>query len=193
MSTQAKTLLTPEEYLEIERKAEFKSEYHQGEMFAMAGARETHNLVATNAIRDFANQLRRGPCRVYPSDMRVHVPATGLYTYPDIVVVCEKPQFADQELDTLLNPLVLVEVLSPTTEAYDRGRKFEHYRSITSLREYLLLSTDRMQADLYVRQPDGKWLLSSANRGEDSIVLPSIQCQLLLSDVYEKVDFSAGS
>jgi Uma2 family endonuclease len=118
-------LLTPQEYLDIERKAEFRSEYHAGEMFAMAGAREGDNLINGNAAGELRNQLRRTSCRVYSNEMRVQIPAADLYVYPDVVVVCDQPRFADQELDTLLNPLVLAEVPSPSTEAYDRGKKFE--------------------------------------------------------------------
>jgi Uma2 family endonuclease len=120
--------------------------------------------------------------------MRARVSATGLYTYPDVVVVCGEPQFLDERRDTLLNPSLLIEVLSASTEAYDRGRKFEHYRSIESLREYLLVASDRVHADLYTRQPDGRWLLTSAGRLEDSLELQSIGCRLALADLYEKVD-----
>ena len=160
MSTQPKTFLTPEQYLDIERKAEYKSEYYRGEMFAMAGASLAHNTLVANLIGEFHGKLRAGPCRVLPSDMRVRVTSTGLYTYPDVVVVCGEPRVLDNQMDTLLNPSVLVEVLSPSTEDYDRGRKFEQYQSIESLREYLMLASDRVHADLYTRQPDGRWLLA---------------------------------
>src|ERR1051325_5141739 len=130
MSYQRKTLLTPEEYLAIERKSEVKHEYFAGEMFAMVGASKWHNLIAANVIRVLGNQLLDRPCNVYPSDMRVKARATGMYTYPDVVVACAEEQFDDAERDTLLNPVVIIEVLSESTEAYDRGRKFEHYQSI---------------------------------------------------------------
>jgi Uma2 family endonuclease len=193
MSTQAKPFLTPEQYLEIERKAEFKSEYYQGEMFAMSGARYAHTVVGGNIFAALHQQLRHAPCTVSSSDLRVLVSATGLYTYPDVVVVCGEPKFLDGHFDVLLNPILLVEVLSPSTEAYDRGRKFKHYRAIESLQAYLMVSSDLVQADLYTRQPDGGWLLTSASRLEDVISLPSIACQLKLADLYEKVDFSAQS
>ena len=188
MSTQPKTFLTPEHYLAIEREAEYKSEYYQGEMFAMAGAGWVHNLLVANLIAGLHPQLRSRPCRVCPSDMRVRVRATGLYTYPDVVVVCGEPQFLDERRDTLLNPSLLIEVLSPTTEAYDRGQKFEHYRSIESLREYLLVASDRVHVDQYTCQADGRWLLTSADRLEDSLDLQSIGCRLALLDLYEKTD-----
>lgn len=192
MATQPKTLLTPEQYLEIERAAEYKSEYYGGEMFAMAGAREAHNLVVTNAVRELANQLRPKPCRVYSNDMRVRVRTTNLYTYPDVVAVCGDPQFLDEQRDTLLNPVLLVEVLPPSTEAYDRGRKFDHYKTLDSLRDYLLIATDRLHADLYTRQPDGRWLLTSASRLEDSLTLDSVDARLLMADIYEKVELPAN-
>ncbi|HEY6345282.1 MAG TPA: Uma2 family endonuclease [Bryobacteraceae bacterium] len=189
MSTHPRTLLTPQEYLEIERKAEFRSEYRAGEMFAMAGAREAHNLINGNAAGELRNQLRRTPCRVYSNEMRVLVPAADLYVYPDVVVVCDQPRFADEEFDTLLNPLVLVEVLSASTEAYDRGKKFEYYATLPSVREYLLLTTEYMHADLFTREAGGKWVVSSASRAEDFIEFSSIPCRLSLRDAYEKVEF----
>ena len=192
MSTQPKTFLTPEQYLEIERKAEYKSEYFNGEMFAMAGARLAHNLLVANLVRELGQQMRSRPCLILPSDMRVCVSATGLYTYPDVVGICGEPQFLDDQTDTLLNPALVVEVLSHSTEAYDRGRKFESYKSIESLREYLLVASDRIHADLYNRQPDGRWLLTSADKLEDSLTLESVGAQLTLADLYEKVEFSAA-
>ena len=188
MSTLSKTFLTAEEYLEIERKAEYKSEYYQGEMFAMAGASEAHNLLVWNLIRELGQQLRSRPCHAYPSDMRVRVSPDALYTYPDVVVVCGERQFLTEQKDTLLNPSLLVEVLSPSTEAYDLGRKFEHYRSIESLGEYLVVATDRIHASLFTRQADGSWLLRSASRMEDSLDLQSVGCRLTLADLYEKVE-----
>ena len=189
MSTQ---VLTPEQYLEIERKVEGKNEYYQGEMFAMARVSYVHTVVAGNTAAELSRQLRPTPYTVSISDLRVRVSATGLYTYPDVVVACE-PKFLDGHFDVLLNPVLLVEVLSPSTEAYDRGRKFKHYRAIESLQAYLMVSTDCVQADLHTRQPDGGWLLTSASRLEDVLSLQSIACQLTLADLYEKVDFSAQS
>jgi len=191
VSTLPKTFLTPEQYLEIERQAERKSEYFNGEMFAMAGAKEAHNLLVANLVGRLHEQLRSRPCRVYPSDMRVRVSATGLYTYPDVIAVCGQPRFLDDQKDTLLNPDLIVEVLSPSTEACDRGRKFEQYKSLESLREYLLVASDRVHADLYARHTDGRWLLTSADRMEDSLALESVGAQLTLADLYEKVELPA--
>jgi Uma2 family endonuclease len=190
VSTQPKTFITPEQYLEIERAAEFKSEYYQGEMFAMAGAVRGHNLIVMNAAGLIWGQLRKRPCEAYSNDMRILIPATGLYTYPDLVALCGERKFQDARQDTLLNPNLIIEVLSPTTEAYDRGRKFDHYRSIESLNEYLLISCDRIHTDLFTKQPDGRWLLTSADKLEDSVDLPSIGCRLNLADLYEKVELT---
>ena len=189
MSTEPKPWLTPEQYLEIERLAEYKSEYYQGEMFAMAGGTWNHNLIAGHVVGQLEQQLRSRPCSVTPSDMRVLVNATGLYTYPDVIVVCGEPQFLDGQRDTLLNPTLIAEVFSPSTEAYDRGRKFENYRSIESLAEYLLISSQRVSVELFARQPDGRWLLTAANSLEDTLELPATGCRLPLAGIYEKVEF----
>jgi Uma2 family endonuclease len=188
MSAQLKIRLTPEEYLAIERKAEYKSEYYAGEMFAMAGASEPHNLIAGNTFATLHAQLRKRPCKVYPSDMRVKVSPTGLYTYPDVTVVCGKAQFDDEEKDTLLNPTVIIEVLSPSTEGYDRGRKFEHYRKLESLQEYVLIAQDTYHVEHYTRQPDNQWLLSEIEGLQGTLHLPSINCDLPLADLYDKVE-----
>jgi Uma2 family endonuclease len=188
MSTQPKNHLTPEQYLEIEEKAEYKSEYFRGEMFAMAGARRPHNLVSGNAFYQLRHQLRQSPCEVYQNDMRVLVSATGLYTYPDVVVACA-PQFLNVQESTLVNPSMIVEVLSASTEAYDRGPKFKHYRTIESLREYLLVASECLDVELRRLQPDGEWILRSFDRIEDVIDLQSIGCRLALSDLYERVEF----
>ena len=187
MSAQSQTFLTPEQYLEIERRAETRSEYWRGAMFAMAGASRDHSLLKTNLVAALGQQLRKRPCEVYSSEMRVWIPATGLYTYPDVIVVCGEPRFTDDYADTLINPAFLAEILSPSTEAYDRGRKFEHYRAVESLQEYLLVAQDRLHVDLYARQPDGTWLLREAARSEEVPELKSIGCQLPLADLYEKV------
>jgi Uma2 family endonuclease len=188
MSTQPKAFLTPEQYLEIERKAECKSEYFNGEMFAMSGASRQHNTLTVNLTVTLARQARSGGCHFFANDMRVRVTPTGLYTYPDIVVTCSKPQFIDASIDTLLNPTFLVEVLSPSTEAYDRGRKFDHYQTLASLSQYLLIAQDRIHADLFTRQPDGGWLLTGISKLEDTLDLRSIGCQLRMADLYEDVE-----
>ena len=191
MSLQPKTRLTPEEYLAIERKAEYKSEYFNGEMFAMAGASERHVLIVTNVVAELRGQLRRRPCTVYSTDLRVRVSPAGLYTYPDVVVVCGQAQFADDQKDTLLNPTLIVEVLSESTKDYDRGGKFEHYRTLMSLSEYVLIDQDKHHVEHFVRQPENRWLLSETNRLEDTIHVSSISCDLALAEVYDKVELPA--
>ncbi len=193
MSVQPKRFITPEEYLEIERAADHKSEYFNGEMFAMAGASEPHNLITANIIIALGTQLRGTPCRSYTSDLRVRVRENGLYTYPDVTVVCGESELTDDHQDTLLNPTVIVEVLSPSTEAYDRGAKFDLYRPIESLREYILVSQDRRHIDQFVRQQNGQWAFSDADGEEAEIFLPSINCRLRLSDVYDRVEITAPS
>lgn len=187
MSLQPQTRITPEEYLALERKALEKSEYLQGEIFLMPGASRKHNLVSLNIGAELRAQLRNQQSETYLGDMRVKVSPTGLYTYPDVIVVCDEPQFEDAEVDTLLNPTLIVEVLSPSTENYDRGGKFEHYRTLPSLQEYLLVAQDRCHVVHYTRQKDGTWLLAETARLEDQLRLPSINCHLSLAEVYAKV------
>ncbi len=189
MSTQAKATLSPEDYLAIERSATSKHEYFQGEIFAMGGASPAHNLIVTNTVRELSTQLKKKPCRVYANDMRVKVDASGLYTYPDLVIAGNEQRFDDTQKDTLLNPTVLIEVLSNSTEAYDRGEKFEHYRSLVSLVEYVLISQNRPHIEHYIRQADNHWLLSEANDLNASITLKKIDCELALAEVFDKVDF----
>ncbi|HXG67483.1 MAG TPA: Uma2 family endonuclease [Blastocatellia bacterium] len=188
MSSQPKTYFTPEEYLELERKAAHKSEYLNGEIFARGGASPRHVLIVTNVVSELRAQLKNRPCTVYSTDLRVRVSRTGLYTYPDVIVVCGNPQFADDHKDTLLNPTLIVEVLSKSTKDYDRGEKFEHYRTLESFREYVLVAQDRHHVEHHVRQSDNTWLLSETNRIEDTIELVSIGCRLALNEVYDKVD-----
>jgi Uma2 family endonuclease len=185
--------MAPEEYLEIERRAETRSEYLDGEMFAMSGASFAHNVIVANLIREVGQQLKRRPCQVLPSDLRLHIPATGLYTYPDVVVVCGEPRLENDHHDTLLNPTLLIEVLSPSSEAYDRGKKFEHYRSIESFVEYLLVAQDEPRIEQYLRQPAGRWLFTAVAGLDAAIALPSIQCELALAEVYDRVPLGSGS
>lgn len=163
-----------------------KSEYLDGEIFAMTGASRQHNLLSGNLYAAFRAQLRERGCEVYFSDMRVKVSATGLYTYPDVAVVCGDPRFEDAAVDTLLNPKVIVEILSPSTEGYDRGAKAEQYRALPSLTEYVLVAQDRIHVEHYLRQEDG-WLLTETDRREDVVDLPSVGARLTLADVYDRV------
>jgi Uma2 family endonuclease len=190
MSTQIKAYVTPEEYLALERKAEYKSEYLHGEIFAMTGASRGHNLISINTASSLNQQLRGRPYEVYVSDMRVKVTERGLYTYPDVVVVCDGPRFEDDYLDTLLNPTVLFEILSRTTERYDRIAKSAYYRTIQSLAEYLLVSQDDYRVEQYLRQSSGEWLLTDIRGLENVVELKSIGCTLTLRDLYDKVSLT---
>jgi Uma2 family endonuclease len=185
--------LSPEDYLALERSAEFKSEYFDGEIFAMAGASESHNLIVINTIRELSIQLKKRPCKVYANDMRVRVGPTGLFTYPDVMVVCGQAQFDDSHLDTLLNPTLIVEVLSDSTEAYDRGRKFEHYRKLESLAEYVLITQHRPHVESYRRQPDQRWVFAESDGLDSSLPLDAIDCELALAEIYDKVEFSGAA
>ena len=185
-----KTTWTPEEYLVWERSSDEKHEYFDGEVFAMAGASEEHNLLVANVVATLWVALRQRTCKVYPSDLRVKIPSTGLYTYPDASVICERPEFEDDKADTLLNPQIIFEVLSDSTEDYDRGTKFKHYRSIPSFREYLLVSQTEILVEHSIRQDDGSWLLRDHGAGE-RLVLASIGCEIAVDELYLKV-FSAS-
>lgn len=187
MTTEVERRYTVEEYLALERAAETKSEYLQGEIVAMSGASRPHNLLVTNLLASLHGQLRKKPCEVYPSHMRVQVPEADFFTYPDLAVVCTEPRLADEHFDTLLNPTVLVEVLSRSTADYDRGRKFAYYRHLESLAEYLLVAQAEVHVEHYTRQSDGSWRLEETDDPAAAIVLPSIGCVLSLAEVYEKV------
>jgi Uma2 family endonuclease len=193
MALQPQAWLSSAEYLAIERQATCRSEYVAGEMFAMAGASRRHNLIVANVIRILGNQLLASPCNVYPSDMRLKIPRTGRYTYPDVVVACAEEQFEDEHRDTLLNPVVIIEVLSDSTEAYDRGKKFEEYQRIESLVEYILIAQDHYSVECYVRQDQRTWLYSVFRSLEDIVLLSPIGCQLVLQDVYTKVDLQLST
>ncbi len=193
MNPQLKPRLTPEDYLAIERSAEFKSEYFDGEIFAMAGASRAHNSIVLNTGSEIRQHLKNRPCKAYVNDMRVKVSPTGLYTYPDVVVVCGKEQFEDTHLDTLLNPTVIIEVLSDSTEAYDRGRKFEHYRHLDSLVEYVLIAQQRPHVESYRRRPDQHWLFTECSGLDATLQLQSIDCDLALAEIYAKVELSEDS
>jgi Uma2 family endonuclease len=181
--------ITVEEYLAREREAEYKSEYLNGEIFAMAGASRPHNLIVSNICGEFYIQLKNRVCSVYPSDMRLKVSATGLYTYPDVMVACGEERFDDDNEDTLLNPTLIVEVLSKSTERQVRGAKFEHYSKLGSLQEYLLAAQHRPRLELFTKQGPGRWLLTEFESLDDVVKLTSINCELALKNVYLKVNF----
>lgn len=185
-----KRVFTPQEYLTLERQATTKSEFFDGEIYAMAGASRKHNLITLNAASELRRQLRGRPCEVYVAEMRVRVGATGLYTYPDASVVCGQPVFEDIQGDTLLNPTVLIEVLSPSTEAYDRGEKFSQYRRLPSLREYVLIAQDRVLVEHYRRRGD-LWVIGDLRSLAEVLHLESIDCQIPLSEIYYQVELES--
>lgn len=178
--------VTPEEYLARERRAEHKSEYVNGRVYAMTGASREHNLLALNVAAGLHARLRGRPCETYAADMRVHVPSTGMYTYPDVVALCGTPEIEDGHPDTLLNPAVIVEVLSSSTEAYDRGEKFAQYRAIPSLREYVLVAQGRVRVEHFARHDLG-WFLTALDSLDATLELPAVGCSLPLREVYDRV------
>jgi Uma2 family endonuclease len=186
------TTCTPEEYLAREVVAEAKSEYRDGNPYAMAGASRAHNLIAGNTFAQLHARLSGRPCETYMSDMRVKVSRTRLYAYPDVVVVCGAPRFEENQGESLLNPTVLIEVLSPSTEAYDRGAKFTHYRRLDSLREYILIAQDHVHVEHYQRRGD-QWLLTEFTTLDESLTLPVLDCQIPLREIYARVDFPAAT
>lgn len=188
MTAVAKRKLTAAQYLEIERKAEFKSEFHDGEMFARSGGNYRHSRIKTQLITTLAGYLDGKRCRPTDSDMRVKVSDTGLYTYPDASVVCGKPVFDDLLSDILLNPTAIFEVLSESTASYDRGKKFWHYRHIASLTDYILVSQDEPVIEHYSRQPNGGWLLQTVEGISGILHLPSIDCELPLAEIFQDID-----
>ena len=198
----AQTRLTPEEYIAFERKAPpdseiIRYEYLNGELIAMSGASREHNLITGNIFGELRNLLKGSGCETYASDMRVSSPLTSSYFYPDVVVVCEEPRFEDDVFDILLNPTILVEVLSPSTEAYNRGEKFSHYRQLASLQEYVLVSQDKVLVERYRRPKKHEtvpvtaqdWIFTAFQALEDILPLSSIQCELSLQEIYERVTF----
>jgi Uma2 family endonuclease len=191
MSSQRTTFITPEEYLAQERLADHKSEYFQGEVFAMSGASPRHVWIAANVTGEFRQHLKGKPCRVSASDLRLRVTPAGLYTYPDVMVVCGEPQYAEDQKDTLLNPVLIVEVLSDSTRDYDRGRKFQHYRKLPSLIEYLMIEPDEPHVEHWTRQQDNHWDFVEFDGLTQSLQLTSIGCTLPLTEVYDKIDFPA--
>lgn len=189
------TRMTAAEYLAFERAAFERHEFIDGEVVMMSGARRQHDVLAGNLYAAIHAQLRaRGrPCQPFTSDMRVRVPDSSLYTYPDLSVVCGEARFEDDQVDVLLNPTLLVEVLSPSTAAYDRGEKWERYRTIDSLREYVLVDQGRIHVEHYLRRKDGTWIFSELNDAAGILRLESIACEIRIADLYESVDLRSAT
>ncbi|MCZ2147120.1 MAG: Uma2 family endonuclease [Bryobacterales bacterium] len=181
--------LTEEEYLAVERAAEIRSEFYGGEMFAMSGGTMAHSILGSNFLAELHLSLKGRPCIVFNPDMRIKVVKTGLYAYPDLSVVRGRPLFADDKKDSLVNPSLIVEVLSPSTESYDRGRKFEHYRSIETLRDYILVSQDRVLVEHYARREAAAWLLRVYSLLEEELRIDSVSVAIPLSAIYRGIEF----
>jgi Uma2 family endonuclease len=188
MSTAVVRRYSVAEYLDFERKSDEKHEYFDGRIFAMAGGTAPHNLIGGNIYAELRNAVRERPCRAFPSDMRLRCP-TGLYTYPDVSVVCGNPEYEDSTRNVLLNPLVICEVLSPSTENYDRVGKFKHYQSIPTLREYVLISQHQVRIDHYAREPNSdRWLLTTVTDLLGVVRFPALECEVSVTEIYAKVD-----
>lgn len=189
MAVDPRPYLSVQDYLRLERQAETKSEYLDGEMVAMSGGGLRHGIIIGNLVRDIGRQLKDRPCRVVPNDLRVRIPSANVYTYPDVVVVCGEPRLEDAYADTLLNPSVLIEVLSPSTEAHDRGTKLRWYQSLDSLSEYLIVAQKAPRIERYSRHGADGWLYTAAEGLEAVLPLSSLQIELALAEVYDKVAF----
>jgi len=193
MSSQPQPALTSSQYLALERQSEIRHEFLRGEIFVMGGASRIHNQICFNLNTEIGQQFKQRDCTAYASDMRVLVDRTGLYTYPDLVITCDEPEFEDREMDTLLNPQVIIEVLSDSTEKYDRGAKFRHYRELDSIREYILVSQNQPLVEQYVRQENNDWLLKTAEGLDATFELESARCKLDLRDICAKVKFEEST
>ena len=187
MSSLPKTFLTPEEYLEQERRAEFKHEYVDGEIFAMSGASRRHSLIVTNIVRELGQQLKGKGCEVHSNDLRLRIPPGRAFLYPDVMAICGEVQLADEHNDTVLNPILIIEVLSPSTRNYDQGGKFEMYRKLPSLREYLTISQHEQRIEHHRRIENNRWELLEVDDPSAVLQLQSISCALPLAEIYDKV------
>ena len=188
MSNEPKQRMTEQEYLEFERASQLKHEFFRGEVYAMSGASRAHGLIALNIAGEIRNRLKGRPCEVFASDMRVKIDQTGLYTYPDVVACCGEIKFEDGVTDTLLNPQLIVEVLSESTESYDRSTKFRHYQNLEPLKEYVIVSQKDPFVEVYKFVSDRQWTYETASSLEDEVEFESIGCRLKMSDIYDRVD-----
>ena len=193
MALPVKKRYTAQQYLELERQAEYKSEFIDGEIFALAGALEPHNLISTNLTIALGTQLRNrpNPCKFYAGDMRVQVTESRRYTYPDTVIVCDEAKFTDDARSTLTNPMFIIEILSSSTERYDRGEKFRYYRTLSSLQTYVLVSQNMPLLEVFERQANDEWVLKEYTGLDTTALLPKINCELRLSEVYVQIDLDA--
>lgn len=189
-STPAIKYKSIKEYLELEEKSLEKNEYYQGEIFAMAGAGLAHNQIVRNTLTAIDNYLRNTKCQVFPSDLKVHIETNSLFTYPDLSIICDKPQFWNNRTDTILNPVVIIEVLSPGTKDYDHGEKFTLYRDIPSLKEYILISAMEIWLEQYIKQSANEWKFIEYKSADEKVFIPAIDYSTILGEFYRDVDFS---
>jgi Uma2 family endonuclease len=181
---------TPEAYLSLEERAEFKSEYYQGEIFSMAGASLNHNRIVRNLLVGLSRAVAQQPYEVFANDVKVWIPQANAYTYPDVLLLAEPPQFAEKRNDTVTNPLIIIEVLSDSTKDFDRSGKFELYRTLPSLREYILVHQDKIQLEQFIKQSEKQWLMREYDTEETALEFTNVPIQVTLADMYAKVDFS---
>lgn len=189
MSAQPKTKLSSQEYLELEIRAEVRSEYFDGEVFAMAGTSLNHTRIVRNISRRLDEHTESGPCEVVSNDLRVSVPFNNAYVYPDLVGLCQEPKLDSSKFNTLLNPELIIEVLSSSTEAYDRGLKFAGYRTIPTVKEYIIIAQDEMRVEQYLRQADDTWQVRFLEKADDLLQVESMKCAIPLSQIYDRVNF----
>ena len=185
MSQTALKYFTESEYLALERAAQEKHEYYKGEIFAMSGTSFKHNVIQMNLLVLLGVYLENKSCTPFGSDLRVHIPKNSLYTYPDVLIVCDEPKFVDDEFDSLINPAVIIEILSPSTANYDRGAKFDLYREIDSLKEYILIDSTKVHLVHYAKNADNTWTLSETKNVEDQFSIPLVQFQATLARIYK--------
>ena len=193
MSAQPNMQVTVAEYLKFDHQSDQKYEYYDGQIYLMAGATPRHNLISASVNFTLYAQLRGKGCFIYSGDMHVKVEKTGLYTYPDMTIVCGQPQYEDTKPPTLLNPTVIIEILSPSTERDDRGKKFQHYRNLDSLQEYILISQSGYRIEKFTKQTDKVWLFREVIGRYEKLFLSSLNCQLALSEVYDQVSFDGDA
>jgi len=189
MLAEALKRLTPDEYLKLEETSEIRHEYYDGEIFALAGATFNHNVIAGNVYAGLHEAFRKKNCFVFNSDLRVLIESNGLYTYPDVSALCGEIKFAEGRNDTIINPALIIEVLSDSTKDYDRGQKFELYRALPSLKEYVLIHQDQIYIEQYVKQSSGQWLLTDIKKEQEKLVLESVEEILSIEEIYEKVQW----
>ena len=190
MGAQELIYVSPQKYLDTERLALDKHEYFEGEVFAMSGASIVHNVLFKNTYIDLGIKLKGKKCQPYGSDLRIHIPKNSLYTYPDISIICDEIETTDDKFDTITNPSVLFEILSPSTQKYDRIEKFDLYREIDSLKEYIMINSEKILVLQYIRNPDNSWLMMEYKSLDTSFTIQTVAVELKLSDIYFDINFS---